>query len=493
MRKRYNLNHRYRPSFRSFSKLNALQKKRLSRLHLQMFIQLSLFLVIGVCLMASYQMLFFPRIMLEGDRVLEVEYQDKYSEPGYISSYRGKDISSKVKVTGKVDTSKVGEYPVVYQVFYEGKVITKTRIVKVVDSKGPSIEFTGNKKKLYICPNQKYLYDDYKATDNYDGDITSSVKVVEKNGKMRYQVKDSFGNQTEVFRDVFYEDVEGPSLTLDSGNTVVVTKGDSFQNSTYQVEDNCGGDVDVSISGDVDMSQVGEYEKIYKAVDKAGNATEVKQKVVVMEPVKKGVIYLTFDDGPRSGTTDVILNVLKEKGVHATFFVTSGGPDDLIKRMYDEGHSIGLHTASHDYSVVYGSIDSYFNDLKIVSDRVEKITGEKSMLIRFPGGSSNTISKKYTPGIMSYLTREVVSRGYRYYDWNIDSHDAEGGKYDADEISEFVISNLSYDKVNMVLMHDVKVATKDAVGKIIDYGLANGYSFETIGPYTDMVVQRVNN
>ena len=115
------------------------------------------------------------------------------------------------------------------------------------------------------------------------------------------------------------------------------------------------------------------------------------------------------------------------------------------------------------------------------------------MLIRFPGGSSNTISKKYTPGIMSYLTREVVSRGYRYYDWNIDSHDAEGGKYDADEISEFVISNLSYDKVNMVLMHDVKVATKDAVGKIIDYGLANGYSFETIGPYTDMVVQRVNN
>ena len=212
-----------------------------------------------------------------------------------------------------------------------------------------------------------------------------------------------------------------------------------------------------------------------------------------MEPVKKGVIYLTFDDGPRSGTTDIILNILKEKNVKATFFVTSGGPDDLIKRMYDEGHSIGLHTASHDYSVVYGSIDSYFQDLAIVSDRVEKVTGQKSYLIRFPGGSSNTVSKKYTPGIMSYLTKEVLSRGYRYYDWNIDSRDAEGGKFTADEISNFVTSKLSHDKVNMVLMHDVKVTTKDAIGKIIDYGKANGYTFDAITPYTDMVVQRVNN
>ena len=187
------------------------------------------------------------------------------------------------------------------------------------------------------------------------------------------------------------------------------------------------------------------------------------------------------------------MNVLKEKGVKATFFVTSGGPDDLIKRAYLEGHSIGLHTASHDYSVVYGSIDSYFNDLKIVSDRVEKITGKKSMIIRFPGGSSNTISKRYTPGIMSFLTKEVVNRGYRYYDWNIDSRDAEGGKFSADEIANFVTSKLSHDKVNMVLMHDIKVVTKDAIGKIIDYGKENGYTFEAITPFTDMVTQRVNN
>ena len=115
------------------------------------------------------------------------------------------------------------------------------------------------------------------------------------------------------------------------------------------------------------------------------------------------------------------------------------------------------------------------------------------MLIRFPGGSSNTISRKYSPNIMSYLTEEVLRRGYHYYDWNIDSRDAEGGRFTADEIANFVISNLSHDKVNMVLMHDTKVVTKDALAKIIDYGKNNGYEFDKIHLFTDMVVQHVNN
>ncbi len=492
MKKDRFLSRRYRPFSRSFRRLNDLQKKRIYRLRFQKFTVCIVFLMVGVCLLAGYQMLFFPRIKLLGSRVVELEYQEKYEELGYCSSYRGKDISSKVKVKGDVDSSKLGEYQITYEVQYHGATTTKTRIVRVVDSVKPKITFSASRKKLYICPDSKYLYDDYQAVDNYDGDITKKVKVDEVGDKMRYQVEDSAGNKTVVERKIYYQDVESPTLTLDN-ETVLVNKGDYYQDSSYQVLDNCTKEVSVEVSGDVNTNQVGEYERKYRAKDKAGNVSEIVQKVIVMEPVKKGVIYLTFDDGPRSGTTDIILNILKEKNVKATFFVTSGGPDDLIKRMYDEGHSIGLHTASHDYSVVYGSIDSYFQDLAIVSDRVEKVTGQKSYLIRFPGGSSNTVSKKYTPGIMSYLTKEVLSRGYRYYDWNIDSRDAEGGKFTADEISNFVTSKLSHDKVNMVLMHDVKVTTKDAIGKIIDYGKANGYTFDAITPYTDMVVQRVNN
>lgn len=493
---RYHRNyHRYRYNryYRLYQKVNALQKKRLADYSMQKMTECILFLVLGVCLLFLYQMLVFPRINLEGNRVVEVEYQGKYKEPGYASSYFGKNLSSMVEVEGEVDTSKVGEYPITYQVNYHGFSTTKTRIVKVVDSSYPEITFTTDDKKLYLCPDSKYLYDDYQAFDNYDGDITDKVKVTESGGRLKYVVSDTFGNKTVVKRDVLYKDILGPTIELDSGDVVTLSIGDTFTDSTYQVSDNCDKNIKVEVHGDVDTSQPGIYERVYKATDSSSNTTEKVQKVMVFEPSKQGVIYLTFDDGPRSGTTDIILNILKEENVKATFFVTNSGPDDLIKRAYDEGHAIGLHTASHDYSVVYASGDSYFNDLKLVSERVKRITGEESKLIRFPGGSSNTISRKYSPGIMSYLTQEVVKRGYRYYDWNIDSRDAEGGRFNADEITKFVTSKLSHDKVNMVLMHDIKVTTMEALRNIIRYGKENGYVFDKIGPYTDMVMQHVNN
>ena len=173
--------------------------------------------------------------------------------------------------------------------------------------------------------------------------------------------------------------------------------------------------------------------------------------------------------------------------------MTNSGPDELIKRAYDEGHTIALHTASHNYSIVYASVDSYFNDLNIVSERVKNITGVESKIIRFPGGSSNTVSRKYSSGIMSYLTSEVLKRGYRYYDWNVSSGDAAGGSPTASMIYDNVVSNLSKNRVNMVLMHDIKTYTRDALRDIIRYGKENGYVFDKITQDTEMITQRVNN
>ena len=184
---------------------------------------------------------------------------------------------------------------------------------------------------------------------------------------------------------------------------------------------------------------------------------------------------------------------MKEEGVEATFFVTNHGPDELIKREYDEGHTVALHTATHDYSIVYASDESYFNDLLSVQSRVKRITGYESKIIRFPGGSSNTISRRYSDGIMSRLTNEVVNRGFKYYDWNISSGDAAGGSPSPDTIYNNVVSNLSHDRVNMVLMHDIKTYTRDALRNIIRYGKENGYTFEKITINTEMVKQRVNN
>ena len=164
----------------------------------------------------------------------------------------------------------------------------------------------------------------------------------------------------------------------------------------------------------------------------------------------------------------------------------------LIKREYDEGHTVALHSASHDYSYIYSSVDNYFNDLKTVHDRVLNITGYDSRIIRFPGGSSNTISRKYQNGIMSYLTKEVLNRSYRYFDWNISSGDA-GETTDSHEVVKNVTTKLSHDKVNVILMHDIKSYTRDALKEIIEYGKNNGYTFDKLDEHNEMITQKVNN
>ena len=189
---------------------------------------------------------------------------------------------------------------------------------------------------------------------------------------------------------------------------------------------------------------------------------------------------------------------MKKTNVRATFFVTNNGPDSLIKRIHDDGHSIGLHTASHNYEKIYSSVDNYFNDLYSVSDRVKRITGEESKIIRFPGGSNNTVSKKYSEGIMTFLTNEVLIRGYRYYDWNVDASDAwQCAKNSVSDKKKCVYNNLvnklSKNKANIVLMHDIKKHTADSIEDIIKYGKDNGYDFEAITSDTAMIRFRVNN
>ena len=112
--------------------------------------------------------------------------------------------------------------------------------------------------------------------------------------------------------------------------------------------------------------------------------------------------------------------------------------------------------------------------------------------MRFPGGASNTISRRYSSGIMSRLTKEVVNRGFKYYDWNISSGDA-GSTTDPNGVYSNVVNSLSRERPNMVLMHDIKTYTRDAVRNIIHYGKEHGYSFEKITMDTEMITQRVNN
>ena len=453
-----------------------------------------LFLIIGLIvlliltiLFLVYEFILLPSINLKGKNPTIVKYESKYVEKGYTAKYLGKDVTKDVKVSGKVNGKKLGTYEIKYKV---GKGIFARRVIRKVEVKDlekPKMDIKND--DVYVCPGSEFVPEKVTATDNYDKKVKVKNILNKDKTEVTYQAKDSSGNVTEVKKKILYEDKEAPKIEVIGGEEMYIQLGAIYDDPGVKAIDNCDGEIkDVKREGSWNANQVGDYTLTYTAVDKAGNEAKATRKVIV----SNGIIYLTFDDGPNSGTTEVILDILKEEGVKATFFVTNKGPDELIKREFDEGHTVALHTASHDYAIVYASDESYFNDLNQVSERVKRITGQESKIIRFPGGASNTISRRYSNGIMSRLTQEVVRRGYKYYDWNISSGDA-GGTTQASGVYSNVVSGLRHDRVNMVLMHDIKPHTRDAIRDIIRYGKNNGYRFEKITMDTEMITQRVNN
>ncbi len=305
-------------------------------------------------------------------------------------------------------------------------------------------------------------------------------------------------------------DKEAPVLEVDSEDSVSIYVGDEYKEPTVKATDNYDGDITDKIEkiGDVDNKTTGTYEVEYKVKDTSNNEVSKVVKVEVKaKPVQNsggsysrnanmacgeaGVIYLTFDDGPNGYYTPVILDVLKKYDVKATFFVTSAGSDDLIKREFDEGHAIGIHTSTHQYNVVYASEESFWNDMNIIKDRIVRITGVEPTLMRFPGGSSNTVSRNYSIGIMGRLAQQIEDRGYSYFDWNISSGDA-GGTTDPNVEYSNVVNSLSKNRGNVVLMHDIKKHTSEAIESIVKYGLDNGYRFDVLNN-SIVCHQQINN
>lgn len=210
------------------------------------------------------------------------------------------------------------------------------------------------------------------------------------------------------------------------------------------------------------------------------------------ERVNGKVIYLTFDDGP-SVYTDEILNILDKYNVKATFFVVCSNDLEVYSKKYiEKGHTIGIHTCTHKYDSIYSSEDAFMNELNSISNLIEDYTGYKSKYIRFPGGSSNTVSS-FNRGIMTRLSNLLKEEGYKYYDWNIDSNDAGGAN--SEQIYSNVIGALENNSrnISMILMHDTKASTKDALEKIIVDALNMGYTFSNINDYTPEVHHIINN
>lgn len=235
-------------------------------------------------------------------------------------------------------------------------------------------------------------------------------------------------------------------------------------------------------------------EKAEKAKAAVNNAASPTPAPNITPPPANKVCYLTFDDGPSHNTLK-ILDILNRYGIKATFFVINTSDIAYVKNIYDAGHTVGLHSASHTYSDIYRSTDAFFADLDKISGIVESIIGVKPNITRFPGGSSNTVSKHYCKGIMSSLSKMVPERGYHYFDWNVSSQDASGNKVSYTKIVNSVLNAADGKNSICVLMHDSaeKTTTVDALPFIIDGLIAKGFSFAPLTEQSYGYHHGVNN
>ena len=391
-------------------------------------------LIIG-CVLGGAAFAFYwyttPQIVLEGDKTMEVTMKDGYREPGATASFSFHDISDHIQIDSRVNDDKVGTYKVIYTVEYLEKTATAERTVNVIDKEPPELALLGG-ESISLRPGEKFEDPGVMAIDDSDGDISSKVAA----------------------------------------------------------------------KGFVDTTCKGNYERVYDISDSYGNAASAVRTVTVEgEPVRKikGVIYLTFDDGPSAKVTDKVLDTLEKHKVPATFFVIDYGTDQekikLMKRAIKDGCTIGIHGYSHDYSKIYASVPDFMENVTKLHDKLKADLDYDARIMRFPGGSSNTVSEDYCKGIMTNLVKEVQIEGYKYSDWNVDSTDASGNNIPVNKLINSVKDNCDPEKFNVILMHDsdAKETTAKALPKIIEWAKKEGYEFKAMTMDSPAVHHKVNN
>lgn len=209
----------------------------------------------------------------------------------------------------------------------------------------------------------------------------------------------------------------------------------------------------------------------------SGSGTEVETKRV----------YLTFDDGP-SIYTGQILDILAANDIKATFFVIAKDDERYLpyyKQIVEEGHTLGMHSYSHEYARVYASLDSFEQDITQISDFLYEQTGIRPTIYRFPGGSSNTVSKVPMTECIAYLNEQ----GITYYDWNALNGDAVSEELSATQMVDNIMGSVRHNDTSIVLMHDMQSrhTTVESLQLLIDTLKEEGYEILPINDETPLI------
>lgn len=370
-------------------------------------------------------------------------------------------------------------------------------LLVINNSSYPELKLLG-KKEINLSLNEKYTDPGYKIVPNNKKYKVVIDNNIDENKTGSYEVKYSLQVKNKIInkvRKVNVIDNISPEITLKGSDNIKLYESSDYEEPGFIAFDNYDGDItkNVIVQNDI-KEEIGDYKITYIVEDSSGNKTMVTRNVKILGKEKNiGTIYLTFDDGP-SNNTSKILDILKQEDIKATFFLVNfnSSYNPAVKRIYDEGHSIGIHSYTHNYKLIYSSVSAYFDDLNKMNDKIKTITGSDTKLLRFPGGSSNTISS-FNKGIMTTLVKEVTNAGYHYFDWNVDSSDAWSAR-NSNDVYNNVINNLKRG-TNIVLMHDLSSNEKtvNALEKIIKDAKEKGYTFANITMNTKEIHHGINN
>lgn len=217
---------------------------------------------------------------------------------------------------------------------------------------------------------------------------------------------------------------------------------------------------------------------IYTVAERQNKGLPTQLQVSTTPYYGKKVVYLTFDDGPDSENTPAVLSILKSNNIKATFFVIGTEVEknpELLKQIYQEGHSIGNHSYNHVYRQLYHSSSDYLQQLHRTDQIIKNIIGVRPNISRAPGGSAGNFTKQYWDALRK--------EGYVEVGWNVSSGDASRGK------AADLVNNVIYQMENrylwshaIVLMHDGRGhgETVKALPEIIDFFKSHGYEFKMI-------------
>ena len=438
-------------------------------------------------------------IVLGGINTEATIYED-YNDLGIDLFHNGEMIPKEdytYTVKDDVDTETMGDYTVEYDIKYHLKEYHVERTVNVVDNVKPVIKANLEKIERDYCTKKDKTKLTFEAEDNLDGNITSKVEEAEVDDNLLLMVTDENNNTGTLYIPITYSEKPKNYIKLTGGDTVYVNINGTYKEQGAAYYDGCGVKLDdpVKIEGSVNTKKTGTYTINYSVAD----GTKKTRKVVVYkenQSVITGngngkIIYLTFDDGP-GPYTKKILNTLAKYNVKATFFVTNQFPGyvSLIKDEYNAGHAVAVHTYTHNYNI-YRSVDAYVSDFNRMNDVIYKYTGTRSRIFRFPGGSSNTVSRNYAKGVVRKIANKMTSDGYVYFDWDITSGDASGAS--RSKIYSNVVNGARTCSKCVVLMHDIKSNTANELDNILSTLTNKGYRFGTLSTSSPKVHHSIAN